>query len=46
MNHPNSIKPSASFACRDSLQTLPVRLQEAAANRLGHAEFLETHLPG
>src|ERR1041384_5997043 len=23
------------------LQTLPVRLQEAAANRLGHAEFLE-----
>lgn len=25
----------------DLLQSLDVRLQEAAANRLGHAEFLE-----
>jgi DNA replication protein DnaC len=41
MNHPHLDQTLRQLRLSGLLQTLPVRLQEAAANRLGHAEFLE-----
>nr|MBA4150856.1 hypothetical protein [Verrucomicrobiota bacterium] len=41
MNHPNLDHTLRQLRLSGLLQTLPVRLQEAAANRLTHAEFLE-----
>jgi len=41
MNHPNLDQSLRQLRLSGLLQSLPVRLQEAAANRLGHAEFLE-----
>src|ERR1700709_2349725 len=41
MNHPNLDQTLRQLRLSGLLQTLSVRLQEAAANRLGHAEFLE-----
>lgn len=41
MNHPNLDQALRQLRLSGLLQSLPVRLQEAAANRLGHAEFLE-----
>ena len=41
MNHPNLDQTLRQLRLSGLLQTLPVRLQEAAANRLSHAEFLE-----
>jgi DNA replication protein DnaC len=41
MNHPNLDQTLRQLRLSGLLQTLPVRLQEAAANRLPHAEFLE-----
>jgi DNA replication protein DnaC len=41
MNHPNLDYTLRQLRLSGLLQTLPVRLQEAAANRLTHAEFLE-----
>jgi DNA replication protein DnaC len=41
MNHPNLDQTLRQLRLSGLLQTLPVRLQEAAANRLAHAEFLE-----
>ncbi len=41
MNHPNLDQSLRQLRLSGLLQTLPVRLQEAAASRLSHAEFLE-----
>jgi DNA replication protein DnaC len=41
MNHPNLDQTLRQLRLSGLLQTLSVRLQEAAANWLGHAEFLE-----
>ncbi|MBA3356801.1 MAG: ATP-binding protein [Pyrinomonadaceae bacterium] len=41
MNHPNLDQTLRQLRLSGLLQTLPVRLQEAAANRLSHADFLE-----
>lgn len=41
MNHPNLDQTLRQLRLSGLLQSLPVRLQEAAANRLAHAEFLE-----
>jgi len=41
MNHPNLDHTLRQLRLSGLLQTLPVRLQEAAANRLSHADFLE-----
>lgn len=41
MNHPNLDQTLRQLRLSGLLQTLSVRLQEAAANRLSHAEFLE-----
>jgi DNA replication protein DnaC len=41
MNHPNLDQTLRQLRLSGLLQSLPVRLQEAAANRLSHAEFLE-----
>lgn len=41
MNHPNLNQILRQLRLSGLLQTLPVRLQEAAASRLSHAEFLE-----
>jgi DNA replication protein DnaC len=41
MNHPNLNQTLRQLRLSGLLQSLPVRLQEAAANRLSHADFLE-----
>ena len=41
MNHPNLDQTLRQLRLSGLLQSLPVRLQEAAANRLSHADFLE-----
>ena len=41
MNHPNLDQTLRQLRLSGLLQTLPVRLQEADANRLSHADFLE-----
>ena len=41
MNHPNLDQTLRQLRLSGLLQSLPVRLQEAAANRLTHGEFLE-----
>jgi DNA replication protein DnaC len=41
MNHPNLDQTLRQLRLSGLLQSLPVRLQEAAANRLSHGEFLE-----
>ena len=41
MNPPNLDQTLRQLRLSGLLQTLPVRLQEAAANRLSHADFLE-----
>lgn len=41
MNHPHLDQTLRQLRLSGLLQSLPVRLQEAAANRLSHAEFLE-----
>jgi DNA replication protein DnaC len=41
MNHPNLDQTLRQLRLSGLLRSLPVRLQEAAANRLSHADFLE-----
>jgi DNA replication protein DnaC len=41
MTHPNLDQTLRQLRLSGLLQSLPVRLQEAAANRLSHADFLE-----